>query len=426
MKKRKKVLIATIPGSEIARQARIHGWPLTYNNAQECFEVANNLEYVNGFTCPNYATRFIKENIPSIDVLEFPSWSEYTEALKNKYDIVGISFWTYTSGEAIKMANMARDSGTTEIWGGGHGINTPGIGKYFNRLFSGYGEFEIKEIIDGEPLKSIKHPIMSCEYDFYLGKIKTGYLFTIRGCQLTCEFCSGPKYYKKLLVTPIEEIERVLDIYLDQDIRHITLVDETFLQNRNHAKKVIEAMHKRQMTFSATSRADFFVGKIKELRGKGLRSVYIGMESLNDLSLTSVKKGTSPNQIIQLFKELVENDSFAFTTYMIGFEHDTINNVKENIEKLNQIEGLFAVQFWLVTPFPGSSFYDRLDRQGLIINKNWKDYDAVHMIWKHPNMSTEEIEKLLRYAVRNYCNPLNIRKQKVLKAWDKFEKSEKP
>jgi radical SAM superfamily enzyme YgiQ (UPF0313 family) len=424
MNKRKKVLITTLPGSDIAKQARIKGWPVTSRSAQECYEAANNIEYINGFTCPNYATQFIKANIPSADILEYPTWDEYEEALKNKYDIVGISFWTYTSAKAVKMANMARRYGVKEVWGGGHGVSTPGIGTHFDRVFTGYAEYQMKPLVDGEPITSFKHPIMECEYDFYFEKVKTGYLFSIRGCQMSCEFCSGPRYYKHVSVTPIEEIERVLDVYLEKDIKHISIVDELFLQKKSHARKVLDAIHRRGMTFSATSRADVFSSHIKELREKGLRSVYIGIESLNDLSLHSVKKGIHSNHIIRLFKELVANGCFAFGTYMIGFEHDTVENVKENIEKLNVIEGLFAVEFWLVTPFPGTVFYENLDRKGKITSKNWEDYDAVHQIWRHPHMSNEEIEDLLRYAVKHHCNPINIRKIKLLRKWDKFEQLE--
>ena len=424
MNRAKKILITTIPATEIAKEARIEGRSVTYNNVEECFSAANNIAYVNGFTCPNYATEFIKANIPSADILKFPTWKEYEEALENGYDIVGISFWTYTSSEAIKMADLARQYGVRDIWGGGHGINTPNIAKFFDKLFYGYGEFKMNELIEDHSFKKFVHPIMVGEYDFYTEKIKTGYLFSIRGCQMTCEFCSGPAFYNHLVVTPIEEVERVLDVYLEQDIRHVTLVDETFLQNQSHSKKVLEALHNRRMTFSATSRADMFIGNIKELREKGLRSIYVGIESLNDSSLNSIKKGTSSSQNVQLFKELKENNSFAFGTYMIGFEHDTEENVKENIEKLNAINEIFAVEFWLATPFPGTIFFDRLDKQGLIINKNWKEYDAVHMVWQHPHMSVEEIENLQRYAVRNHCHPLNIRKQKILRAWDKFDKTQ--
>ena len=425
MKKHKKVLITTLPGSEIAGQARIKGRPVTSRNARECFEAANNIEYVNGFTCPNYGTQFIKSNIPSVDILEYPTWEEYEEVLKDGYDIVGISFWTYTSARAVRMAEMARRHGVREVWGGGHGVSTPGVTVHFDRVFTGYAEYEMKPLIDGETLTTLRHPIMDCEYDFFFEKVKTGYLFSIRGCQMSCEFCSGPRYYKHVDVTPIEEVERVLDVYREMEIKHISIVDELFLQRRAHARKVLEAIHKRGMTFSATSRADVFLGNIKELREKGLRSVYIGIESLNDYSLDSVKKGTNSAHVFNLFKELVANDSFAFGTYMIGFEHDTVDNVKENIEKLNYIEGLFAVEFWLVTPFPGTVFYETLDRQGKITDKNWEDYDAVHQIWRHPHISNEEIEDLLRYAVRHHCNPVNIRKMKVLRKWDRFEERER-
>lgn len=423
MASNQRVLITTVPVSEIAGQARVHNKPVTYNNARECFAAANNIEYINGFTCPNYATEFIRANIPSADILEFPTWEKYENAVRSGYDIVGISFWTYTSKIAARMAEIARSYGTKQVWGGGHGINTPGIGKYFNRLYSGYGEFHLKEALEHEPLKTFKHPIMASEYDFYLTKVRTGYLFSIRGCQMACEFCSGPRYYQRIVKTPIEEVERVLDTYLKMDIRHITLVDETFLQNAAHARKVIEAMHKRGMTFSATSRADLFRGNIKALREKGMRSIYLGIESLNDLSLDSVKKGTSSSHIMQVFNELIKNDSFAFATYMIGFENDTPQNVKENLEKLKAIKGLFAVQFWITTPFPGTPFYERLDGEGKIINKNWEDYDAMHMIWQHPHMSPGEVESLLEYAIRNYCNSSDIKKKKILRAWEKYEKA---
>jgi radical SAM superfamily enzyme YgiQ (UPF0313 family) len=419
---RKKILFTTVPGTEIAGEARVKNWPVHYRNSIECSKAANNIEYVNGFTCPNYATQFLEANIPEADILEFPTWGEYTDALDNGYDYVGISFWTYTSGDAARMANMAREAGVKEVWGGGHGIDTPGVDVHFDRLFPGYGEFEVYELLNGRPLDYPRHPVMESEYDFFLRTVKTGYIFSIRGCRMSCEFCSGPPFYKRLVKTPLEEIERVLDIYLGREIKHITFVDETFLQDKVHARKVIDLLYKREMTFAVTSRADMFLGKIEELREKGLRSVYTGIESLNDLSLDSVKKGTNHNHITLLFKELAENDSFAFATYMIGFENDTVENVKENIEKLNAIDSLFAVQFWIVTPFPGSAFYQRLDRDGLIINKNWKDYDAVHMIWKHPHMSGQEIEDLIQYATRHHCHPMNIRKQKVLRAWDKFER----
>lgn len=421
MKTEKKVLITTIPAEKISLTARYGRKNIRTRTTGECFSAANNIEFINGFTLPNYATRFLKENIPSIDILEYPSWGEYEEALKENYDIVGISFWTYTSEEAVKMAQMARQAGVKEIWSGGHGISTPGLKKYFDRTFKGYSEFEIKPLIEGAELTSFKHPIFSSTYDFILQQVKTGYLFTIRGCQMPCTFCSGPRYYERLAFTPIEEVERVLDRYVEEEIKHVTVVDETFLQNEQHTKKVISALRKRNLTWTCTSRIDRLTGKIKELKQLGLQNVYIGIESLNNLSLKSIRKGGNQNLTSNLLKELDENDCFAFGTYMLCLEYDTVESVKEDVEKLNYFSALYGIVFWIATPFPGTVFYDELDAKNMIIDKNWKHYDALNLVMKHDNISPHDGRKLLEYSVRNHCHELNIRKMKILGKWDKLE-----
>lgn len=421
---KKKVLITTIPVEHISSTARHGRKHINTNTVEDCFHAANNIEFINGFTLPNYATRFLKANIPSIDILEYPTWEEYGNALKQNYDAVGISFWTYSSQEAIKMANLAKQEGIKEVWGGGHGISTPGIEKHFDRVFKGYSEYELKPLIEGIELSTFTHPTFTSKYDFFLQNVKTGYLFSIRGCRMPCTFCSGPRYYERLALTPIEELERLLDVYIENGVRHITVVDETFLQNMEHAKQIINAMKRRNLTWTCTSRIDRLVGNIKELKQNGLQNVYIGIESMNNASLQSIKKGSNENMTVRLLEELKENDSFAFGTYMICLEHDTIENVKENVDKLNEFVSLYGVVFWIATPFPGTDYYDELDQKGLIIDKNWNRYDALNLVVKHKNISPSEGRLLLKYCTKSHCHPLNIRKIKILRKWEKLEKKE--
>ncbi len=421
---KKKVLITTIPIENIALTARVEKRGIKLNTPEECFAAANNIEYINGFSITNYATRFIKENVPSVDILEYPTWDEYKEALTRKYDVVGISFWTYTANEAREMAILARQHGVEEVWAGGHGVSTPGIKKYFDRSFTGYSEYQLKPLIEGEDLTNIRHPVLSSKYDFFLKEIKTGYLFSIRGCRYNCSFCSGPRYYERLDITPLDEIERLLDIYMEQGIKHITVVDETFLQNKEHAKKVIQFLHKRNLTWTCTSRVDTLLGNIGELKQFGLQNVYIGIESMNDVSLKNARKGEHASQTAALLKELESYGSFAFGTYMICFENETADSIKENVEKLNMFKSLYGVVFWIVTPFPETDDYEQLDKKGLIIDKDWSHYDALHLVKWHPTITPKEARELLKYCVKNHCHESNVRKKKILRAWDKCEKNE--
>ena len=52
--------------------------------------------------------RFLKQNIPEVEVLEYPSWEEYTEKLKEGWDVVGFSVYLYQIPEILEMMEYAR------------------------------------------------------------------------------------------------------------------------------------------------------------------------------------------------------------------------------------------------------------------------------------------------------------------------------
>jgi outer membrane protein assembly factor BamB len=91
-----------------------------------------------------------------VDILEYPTWDHYREKLKEGYDIVGISFFTWTFPAMVRMVEMARAAGIKEVWGGNYGMMTPGAEAYFDKTFSGYCEAEIYHTLTGMELKEIR------------------------------------------------------------------------------------------------------------------------------------------------------------------------------------------------------------------------------------------------------------------------------
>lgn len=65
--------------------------------------------------------RFIKQNVPQVEILEYPLWHEYAEALSQGWDVVGFSFYQYQIAEIIKMIEEARRQGVRQIWAGNYG-----------------------------------------------------------------------------------------------------------------------------------------------------------------------------------------------------------------------------------------------------------------------------------------------------------------
>lgn len=85
--------------------------------------------------------RFIKENVPEVDILEYPSWQQFCSTVRDgDYDVVGFSFFMHHTSEALEMADAAREMGVDETWAGNYGALTPEIQDRFDRVFVGYAE----------------------------------------------------------------------------------------------------------------------------------------------------------------------------------------------------------------------------------------------------------------------------------------------
>jgi radical SAM superfamily enzyme YgiQ (UPF0313 family) len=48
-------------------------------------------------------------------------------------------------------------------------------------------------------------------------------------------------------------------------------------------------------------------------------------------------------------------------------------------------------RYAIVTPFPGTALYQRLDSEGRILTKNWELYDAQHVVFQPRLMTPEQL-----------------------------------
>jgi hypothetical protein len=55
----------------------------------------------------------------------------------------------------------------------------------------------------------------------------------------------------------------------------------------------------------------------------------------------------------------------------------------------------------ILTPFPGTKLFKRLEEEGRILHKDWSRYDTKHVVFRHPTMSAEEILEGSRKVMRH-------------------------
>ena len=81
----------------------------------------------------SFGLRFLRQNVPGIEILEYPTRAEYRQALARGWDVVGFSFYLEESNEIARMAEEARAAGAARIWAGNYGALTPEIQRQLRR-----------------------------------------------------------------------------------------------------------------------------------------------------------------------------------------------------------------------------------------------------------------------------------------------------
>jgi hypothetical protein len=357
-------------------------------------------------TCPPTGLDFLKANVPDVEVLEYPSWREYLAALRSeRWDMVGVSFYTWSAPVAIEMAKMARAHGVREIWGGNYGALTPGLEQHFTRLVKGAGEGPLHEYVYGQPLAHQRHPAMFGRSSFRGISSGVGYLYSKRGCNIGCSFCSTPVFNPRENPIDVAQLDEALDRYQADKVAHVIIYDETFFLDNTLADGVIDALARRGLSWICLTRADRIRGRIAELTDRGMDGAIIGVESFRDYNLADVRKRDDVYNVRATIREMQQHGRRVLGTFIIGFERDDAETIAADIRQLAE-EGIFACQLTILTPFHGTRLFKEMEDQ--ITERDLSKFDLYHLVWKHPKITPDEMRELLAWAQKTVNDPSRI------------------
>ena len=381
----------------------------------------------------SFGLRFLKQNIPEIEIAEFPTFDEYKRKLVEGWDVVGLSFYLSETEEALEMADFARASGAVgEVWAGNYGALTPEIKEKFDRVFVGYAENQVAPFFN-RTIERIVHPPLIEHLDSSFGlKLNIyGALFTIRGCSVGCKFCQAPCFCNKPSPLPLESIERVLSYYKDHKINVVVIEDESFGANRRHADEVIGLLDEHEMVWGCMARADYLRDKIDEWaemrqmpkkrdgRGRnpvsGFAGAAIGIENFRQEVLDDVTKRERAEEILETVESLQHHGLGTVGYYMIGFASDSKESIKKDIEKLANLK-LDLTQICVLTPLPKTGLWDEIEGRYGIFDRDYHNFDGKHLVWNHPKITPSEMKSLLDWSMRR-VNPRTSPMRSSARIW---------
>ena len=235
-----------------------------------------------------------------------------------------------------------------------------------------------------------------------------------RGCPFQCSFCTiiNVQGRKSRYRSP-DDIERIVRDNAAQGIHHFFITDDNFARNKDWESvfdRLIKLREQDGLSVHCIIQVDTLCHKIPNFIEKagraGVTRVFIGLENINPESLTSAKKRqnriTEYRQMLLAWKSI---GAITYAGYILGFPIDTPETIVRDIRIIQRELPLDLLEFFYLTPLPGSEDHQNLWKQGMWMDPDLNKYDLNHVTAEHPFMSKEEWERAYRLAWETYYTP---------------------
>ncbi len=235
-----------------------------------------------------------------------------------------------------------------------------------------------------------------------------------RGCPYQCSFCTIINVQgRKSRGRTADDVERTIREHWAHGIRHFFITDDNLARNQDWEPifdRIIELRERHGMKVKLMVQVDTLCHKIPNFIEKATRAgtnrVLVGMESINAANLIAAKK--RQNKITEYRKMLLAwKNAGAITTagYILGFPFDTPESIREDIEIIKKELPLDILEFFILTPLPGSEDHKVLYTKGEWMDPDMNRYDGEHAVSNHPKMTKEVWEQVYQDAWRTFFTP---------------------
>ena len=222
-----------------------------------------------------------------------------------------------------------------------------------------------------------------------------------RGCPHVCDFCykeaffkGGKSFYTQAVDDALAEIDRLPG-------RHLYFLDDHLFGNAKFAEALFEGMRGMGRLWQAAGTVKSILegDLIEKAAAAGLRSLFVGFETINPGNLKEQRKyqnlergdqdkARDYSAAIQRLHSLgiMVNGSFVF-----GMDEDDAS-VFDRTVAWGIAQGIETATFHILTPYPDTALYKRMTEQGRLLHSHWDVYDTRHVVYQPAHLTPQQLE----------------------------------
>jgi len=337
--------------------------------------------------------------------------------LDDEPDLVIVQVYITNAYRAYRIADHYRARGAYVALGGLHVTSLPDeAAPHADTIFLGPGEDTFPRFLSdlraGAPLRRYVSTVRTLEglppvrRDLIDRRryLVPNSIVVSRGCPHHCAFCykdaffsGGRSFYTQRIDAALAEIARLSG-------RHLYFLDDHLLGSPRFARDLFRGMRGMGRVFQAAATIDSILrdDTIAEAAAAGLRSLFVGFETLSPAALAGAGKrqnlGRSYRDVVKRLDDLgiMINGSFVF-----GLDRDDPDVFARTVDWAVR-SGITTATFHILTPYPGTATFAGLAAQDRIVTRDWDLYDTRHVVYRPSRLSPAELERGYHWSYRTF------------------------
>ncbi len=331
--------------------------------------------------------------------------AELTPGLET--DLVGMTLITGTANRGYELAAEFRSRGIPVVLGGPHVTLVPeDAAPHCDAVVVGYAEESWPALLrdfavgrlgsryDQRPDLSLAGmPRPRRDLLPPKGYLTDAVFEATRACVHGCEFCVVPSAWGR---TPLKKpVAEVVEDIRRHGSRRIIFVDLNLIADPGYAALLFEALIPLDLTWFGLSTTRLVTDEalLRLAARSGCRGLLMGLESMDRENLGEIRKGWGwSGSCEELVQKLHKHRIGLQACFVFGLDHDTVDTFEETARMAVEA-GIDLPRFAVVTPFPGTPLYRRLESEGRIFTRDWDLYDGQHVVFHPARMGIEDLAR---------------------------------
>jgi Radical SAM superfamily len=239
-----------------------------------------------------------------------------------------------------------------------------------------------------------------------------------RGCPYQCSFCTiiNVQGRKSRFRSP-DDVEELVRLNWANGISKFFITDDNFARNREWEAIFDRLVQLREvdgiplgLMIQVDTLCHKLPGFVEKAKRAGVTRVFIGLENINPDNLAGAKK--KQNKITEYRRMLLawkEQGVITIAGYILGFPADTPQTIRRDIAIIQKELPLDALEFFCLTPLPGSEDHQTLWKNGVAMDADLNTYDVEHVCTGHARMSRQEWQDIYQEAWGLYYSPEHMK-----------------